>query len=316
MLFNPIKSPFHSSSSSSRRRSIIDDSSSNSSSSSSNSNNDSKYFDKCPFGVGSNFNSAPTGGFNTATFSSPPSNTFGTNQSSFGNTGGFANTGQSSFSNIGNQSAIGGMGSGFGATKSSPFGGTSGTSSPFGKGLGVGGGIGGAGTNYFGGTQNTSFGAAPQSLSPFSSGMNQGMGTKSTPFRPFQIQDGSTNGVGNSVNIQCITAMDEYKNKSQEELRLEDYKSNNRGPGNQSAGVFGGGMNTFGGGMQQAAAPFGSVALAQSSPFSLGQPAATTTPSFGSWMMKFFNCFSAPARVVVHGNQSANGFMGSEFGAA
>ena len=75
--------------------------------------------------------------------------------------------------------------------------------------------------------------------------------------------------------------MNEYKHKSQEELRLEDYKSNNRGPGNQSAGVFGGGMTAFGGGMQQAAAPFGSVALGQPSPFSLSQPAATTTPSFG-----------------------------------
>jgi len=55
-------------------------------------------------------------------------------------------------------------------------------------------------------------------------------GTKSIPFNPiFQSDSSITSGQSFRVCIQAVSAMEQYKNKSHEELRFEDYKNNQRG---------------------------------------------------------------------------------------
>jgi hypothetical protein len=45
----------------------------------------------------------------------------------------------------------------------------------------------------------------------------------------FQVTEASPKGGSVAMNIQVISAMPQYENKSFEELRLEDYRRNNKG---------------------------------------------------------------------------------------
>ncbi|XP_009989585.1 PREDICTED: nuclear pore complex protein Nup98-Nup96 [Tauraco erythrolophus] len=172
----------------------------------------------------------PGGLFGSTTFNQPATSSTstgfgfgtstGTSNSLFGttSTGGglfssqnnaFTQNKPSGFGNFGTSTSSGGL---FGTTNttSNPFGGTSG--SLFGP---------------------TSFTAAPT-----------GTTIKFNP--PTGTDTMVKSGVSTNINTkhQCITAMKEYESKSLEELRLEDYQANRKGPSNPvgagaAAGLFG-----------------------------------------------------------------------------
>ncbi|KFZ63494.1 Nuclear pore complex protein Nup98-Nup96, partial [Podiceps cristatus] len=172
----------------------------------------------------------PGGLFGSTTFNQPATSSTstgfgfgtstGTSNSLFGttSTGGglfssqnnaFAQNKPSGFGNFGTSTSSGGL---FGTTNttSNPFGSTSG--SLFGP---------------------TSFTAAPT-----------GTTIKFNP--PTGTDTMVKSGVSTNINTkhQCITAMKEYESKSLEELRLEDYQANRKGPSNPvgagaAAGLFG-----------------------------------------------------------------------------
>ena len=86
----------------------------------------------------------------------------------------------------------------------------------------------------------------------FGSGIGLGQSTNGTgnpAFVPPQVTETlSVNGRQQKLTnyIEVITAMPQYENKTLEELRLEDYSRNNKGP--STVGAFGqGGISTGGG---------------------------------------------------------------------
>ena len=109
---------------------------------------------------------------------------------------------------------------------------------------------------------------------------------------PQQVKENITkDGVSRSqtVNIQNISATTAYQHKSQEELRFEDYKRNNKGPGSGGSGIgaFGatGTGNTMGAFGGATGAPlFGAGATTGSSAFGQPQqqPAAGGFGGFGT----------------------------------
>lgn len=103
-------------------------------------------------------------------------------------------------------------------------------------------------TGVFGATAPSTFGAAQPSAFGQSTS-TQGAGTSIAKFNPPQESETMQKGSSTSyvqTKQQCVTFMKEYADKSLEELRIEDYTANRKGPqpgsnmfSGQPGGVFG-----------------------------------------------------------------------------
>jgi nuclear pore complex protein Nup98-Nup96 len=117
------------------------------------------------------------------------------------------------------------------------------------------------------GSATPSFGAA--------TGAN---GTAVVKYQPFLGSDTIVkNGQQSNVNTKqhCITFMKEYENKSVEELRIDDYQANRKGP--QAGSTVGGGL--FGSAQPTTGGLFGTQQPTQQTTGLFGQPANAAQPS-------------------------------------
>ncbi|GAA5985765.1 hypothetical protein JCM5350_005274 [Sporobolomyces pararoseus] len=226
-------------------------------------------------GFGSNTSTTPAFGANTSTtpsFGSAPStggglfgNTANTNTANTGFS--FGGGGTSAFGSNTN-TAAGSTGGGlFGAAKpaTTGFGGFGQPAQPAQQQPAAGGGLfgGGATTGGFGATNNFS---------------GQANGTASAPYQPTQVleppaEEGKPPPASQTAhNFQSITCMPQYKNYSFEELRLQDYQANRKGP--SATPGFGG---SFGASSTPA---FGAPAAPATGGGLFGS--SSTTPAFGA----------------------------------
>ncbi len=284
-------------------------------------------------GAGGGFGQASTGGFgggNGGGFGSgataaPASGGFGAPSAggSFGqpagnlNAGGFGNQGTSSpfGTNPAQTGAFGAQ-----AQQQTAFG----TTQPAGGGFGTtSSGFGSSGGGFGASTTPGGFGQMG-ALGGMGGGAQSGSGNP--PFKA-TVTEEKANGTTTRLNIQAITAMEEYSSKSFEELRMEDYKKPNKGVGQggqaqQQSGAFGASSTGLGGfgGAQSAQPSFGSNPGGfGSSPAGFGAGATTTSGGgFGSTGASTGG-FGAPAAGGFGAAASSGGFGGTAgggFGAA
>ncbi|XP_075704482.1 nuclear pore complex protein Nup98-Nup96 isoform X2 [Rhinoderma darwinii] len=209
------------------------------------------------FGATSTF--GQSGLFGTGTFTQPATSSastgfgFGASTGTTNSLFGAANTGGGLFSSQNNA---------FGQTKPSTFssfGTSTNTTSLFGNTNTT--------ANPFGGATTTLFGATtfPAATSGTTIKFNPPSGTDT------MAKGGVTTNI--STKHQCITAMKEYESKSLEELRLEDYQANRKGPQNPVGAAAGTGL--FGASTATSSASTGLFGAAPSSnSFSFGNKTA------------------------------------------
>uniref|UniRef100_A0A0K8U4G4 Nuclear pore complex protein Nup98-Nup96 n=1 Tax=Bactrocera latifrons TaxID=174628 RepID=A0A0K8U4G4_BACLA len=234
--------------------------------------------------------------------------------------GGFQQTGQtpsmfgapqqaSNISSVFGQSATSAFGSavkpgtlgGFGQTAAQP------TSSLFGQPAAA---TSTSGFGSFGQTQ-------PTTSNVFGSGTTMMMGANAgSSIAKYQPTIGTDTlmkaGQPNNVNTKqhCITAMKEYEGKSLEELRLEDYMANRKGP---QAGTSGATSGFFSSTTQPAATGTGLFgATAQPTTGLFGQQAATATDNKGLFGGGAFGQTNTSA---FGATTQQNSFLGKPFGA-
>uniref|UniRef100_A0A6I8SCP2 Nuclear pore complex protein Nup98-Nup96 n=1 Tax=Xenopus tropicalis TaxID=8364 RepID=A0A6I8SCP2_XENTR len=246
-------------------------------------------------GLFGNTQTKPGGLFGSTTFNQPATSSSssgfgfgastGTTNSLFGST----NTGSGLFATQSNA---------FGQAKPTTFG-------NFGTSTSTGGLFGNTNTaNPFGGTSASLFGASTFSAAP--------TGT-TIKFNPPSGTDTMAKG-GVTTNIstkhQCITAMKEYESKSLEELRLEDYQANRKGPQNPVGAPTGTGL--FGTSAATSSAStgiFGSTAANNSFSFA-GNKTTFGTAGTGAFGGNTGGLFGQPA------NQPAASLFNKPFGNA
>ncbi|KAI9315521.1 nucleoporin autopeptidase-domain-containing protein [Dichotomocladium elegans] len=288
------------------------------------------------------FGSGTTGGFGASStgsaFGQTGTSAFGGGSSAFGGAtqqqqpttgfgGGFGSTPNTGFGAAANNAAGGGI---FGQSRPSAFGGTTATPSAFGAAATP------ATTGAFGAQPSTAFGASNNTTttgafgsagSAFGQAAGGNQGTALADFAPTQDRDLAS---GTNNFFQTITAMPQYKNRSVEELRLQDYAQNRKTSGAAApavgafgqpqaavGGAFGSaapstgfGQPAIGGFGQQAGAaaakPFGQTQGSVGFGNAFGQNTTSAAPAFGA----------APATTNAFGATGSTGAFGSGFGAA
>ncbi|XP_063241725.1 nuclear pore complex protein Nup98-Nup96 isoform X2 [Bacillus rossius redtenbacheri] len=289
-----------------------------------------------PFGASTTFGKTPTTGFGTPAFGSTSTPLFG---SSTQNTGGlFGQTATPVFGQTQTtQPSFGGFGSNtsgglFGAQPNANTGGlfSNTGSSAFGQSKPAFGGFGSSiGTGLFGQTQQTQaqtpgttslFGQSSGTTSTglFGSG-GFGVSTNATAavgtplkFNPVTGTDTMVkNGVSQTINTRhhCITCMKEYESKSLEELRMEDYAANRKGPqqATQAGGLFGGAAQPLFGGASTSTAGTSGMFGEKSLFGSTTGMGFGSSPGFGSTTQSG-GLFSKPPQFGALATTSSTGF--------
>lgn len=137
------------------------------------------------------------------------------------------------------------------------------------------------------GTNATSGGIFGATATP-AFGQSQQAGANGSAIAKYGALSGSDTvikgGVSSTVSTKqhCITAMKEYEAKSLEEIRIEDYTANRKGP--QAGGIPGGSGGMFGAAAPSGGVLFGAAPASQPSTglFGQQQPAANTLGGFGA----------------------------------
>ncbi|XP_054734622.1 nuclear pore complex protein Nup98-Nup96 [Anastrepha obliqua] len=158
--------------------------------------------------------------------------------------------------------------------------------------------------------------AQPTTSNVFGSGTTMMMGANAgTSIAKYQPTIGTDTlmkgGQPNTVNTKqhCITAMKEYEGKSLEELRLEDYMANRKGP---QAGTSGASSGFFGSTTQPTSTGTGLFgATAQPTTGLFGQTATTTTENKGLFGASAFGQTNSAFGATTQ----QNSFLGKPFGA-
>lgn len=133
---------------------------------------------------------------------------------------------------------------------------------------------------------------------------NQQGGTAIAKFQAQQETDALLKGTTTSyiqTKQQCITFMKEYADKSLEELRIEDYAANRKGPQPASSGLFGGGNQSFFGANQTSTSTGGFTGFGQQS---------TAQPIFGQTNTNTLGTTSAFGQTNASFNQPGGGLFG------
>jgi nuclear pore complex protein Nup98-Nup96 len=148
------------------------------------------------------------------------------------------------------------------------------------------------------------FSSTPSAFAQPTTLNNQQGGTAIAKFQAQQETDALLKGSTTSyiqTKQQCITFMKEYAEKSLEELRVEDYSSNRKGPQAASSVLFGGGNQSFFGSNQTSTSTGGFTGFGQQS---------TAQPIFGQTNTNTLGQSTAFGANTSAFNQSSGGLFG------